>query len=301
MEPRRCAICGRDCEELELAFRLPDAVLAVPDEEREVRVRQTDDFVAVDGVAFFIRCVAPIPVQGREEPYGWGLWVKVSESHFQEYLGFFRVDPPVDHPGFQGTIANQTRLLAPTLGQPVHVHLGRGMARPRLMLLDDAHPLAARQTRGITPEEAHAWSDHCAADVPVEPPAPWFTPALATHGWRVATPEEAGRPHAPPAAPIGPGDRVKAPFVFLAADPRGDVVERTELMWIALDEVRADGWWSGTLDDEPSVPGPFGCGSRVWLRAEHVLAVQPAPVGAASADAPPSGSRERIRRRLSRR
>jgi hypothetical protein len=72
---------------------------------------------------------------------------------------------------------------------------------------------------------------------------------------------------------------VKAPFVFLAADAHGDVGERLELMWVELDQVRPDGWWTGTLNNHPFVPGPLDAGTRVWLRAKHVLAHEPAATG----------------------
>lgn len=132
MDGRGCTICGTDCEELEPGFRRPDAVFAVPEEERAGRVRDSDDLVSVDDQAFFIRCVAPAPVIGREEQ---------------------------------------------------------------------------------------------------------------------------------------------------------------------LDEVREDGWWSGTLDDHPYVPGPIDLGSRVWLRPAHVLAhARPQPP--APQVAPGPSLPERVRRWL---
>jgi hypothetical protein len=38
--------------------------------------------------------------------------------------------------------------------------------------------------------------------------------------------------------------------------------------------VCSDGWWLGTLDNHPFVPGPIDAGSPVWVRAEHVLAFE---------------------------
>lgn len=287
MTRQRCAICGKDCEELEPGFWRPDALFAVPKEERDARVRQSDDLVAIDDAAFFIRCVAPIPVDGRGDwPYSWGFWAKVAQRDFESYRDeYFDRDPPADHPGFQGTVANQTALLPPTLGLPVHVHLGRGKARPRLMLLGDDHPLTAQQEEGVSPAEAHAWSEACALrngrDDWIEPRGARFAPTLEERGWRVAEPAQVGREGHRLDAPPAPGDLVKAPFVFLAADARGDVAERLELMWVLLDHVGADGWWSGTLNNHPFVPGPLDCGTRLWLRGEHVLAYQPGKPGAA--------------------
>jgi hypothetical protein len=272
----RCAVCGKEHDELEPAFFRPDAVFAVPEEEREARIKQSDDFVSVDDQAFFIRCVAPLPVKGRGPTYDWGFWVKVARAHFEEYRRFFSVDPPADHPGFTGTLANQTRLLPPTLGLPVHVHLGRGRDRPRIMLLDERHMLTQQQERGLTEPEVHAWSELCQTDdTRLDPPAPLFQASLEQQGWRVADAAEVGREPERRAPPPGAGDVVKAAFAFLASDPHGQVSRRVELMWVLLDEVRADGWWSGTLNDRPFVPGAIDRGTRVWLRAEQAIALQP--------------------------
>ena len=262
-------------EELEPAFGRPDAVFAVPEEQRPARLTQSDDFVSIDGQVFFIRGVAPIPVKGRESPYSWGFWVKVSKAHFEEYQRFYSVDPPVDHPGFSGTIANQTSLVAPTLGLPVHVHLGQGKHRPGLMLLDETHPFSRQQGAGVTEDEVRAWSAACArgrVERRAAPQPQFFAASLEERGWIVAEPAQAGGQPLALEAPPKPGDSVKAPFVFLAAHEHGEVVRRIESMWVLLDEVRADGWWSGTLEDHPVVPAPIEWGSRVWLRAEHVVA-----------------------------
>jgi hypothetical protein len=274
MATHGCEVCGKVCDDLEPSFRRPDAVFAVPEEERAVRVLGGGDLVSIDGRAFFIRCLVPIPVHGREHAYHWGFWVKVRREHFEEHDRTFRAGPPVDHPGFQGTLANQTSLLPPTLGMPVHVHLGRNRHRPQLMLLGVGHPLTMQQERGITLEEMHAWAARAAARaVPerLEPGAGPVTPTLDRQGWHIVAPQERGQRVLSLEAPPRAGDYVKTPIEFRAADEHGAVAERLELMWVELDEVRADGWWTGTLNSHPFVPGPLDCGTRVWLRAEQVI------------------------------
>jgi hypothetical protein len=274
-----CSICGKRCDELEPAFRRPDAVFAVPEQERDRRVRQSDDFVSIDDEAFFIRGVVPIPVEDLDHPYCWGFWVKVARKHFEEYQRFFNVDPPRDHPGFEGTLANQTRHLAPTLGSPVNVGLQSGRHRPVIMLLDESHTLAQDQARGVTRSRVHTWSTlFQGREDPLQPtpdpPAPLFTTTLEEDGWLVAEPRQVGRTVEQIGIPPRPGDLVKVAFVYQAADEHGNVVQRIELMWVLLDEVREDGWWSGTVNNFPFVPGPIDGGSRVWLRAEHVIRLE---------------------------
>ncbi|MFY3743533.1 DUF2199 domain-containing protein [Anaeromyxobacter sp. Red801] len=290
----RCDQCGEEHEELEPGFHRPDAVFAVPEEERADRVRESDDLVSIDGEAFFIRCVAPIPVRGREEPYRWGFWVKVAREDFEAYRRTFDGGAPADHPGFRGTLANQSHVLPPTLGLEVHVHLGRGRQRPSLMLLDGSHVLTRAQEIGVVPAVIRAWSERCAHGAPAAPPdesEPEPAPTLEEEGWRLLHPGEVGRVAEALAAPPAPGDLVKASFAFLAAGPHGELTERTEHMWVQLDAVREDGWWGGTLDNQPFVPGPLAAGTRVWLRAEHVLAFlagAPAAPGAGEAGAQPA-------------
>lgn len=268
----RCSTCEREHEELEPGFRRPDAYFAVPKEERAARIKESDDLVVIDDRAFFMRCTAPIPVIGREPAYAWGFWVKVSKAHFEEYQRYFSDDPPLDHPGFAATLANQTRWLPPTLGLPVHVQLGRGATRPRLLLLDDTHTLAVQQSKGVSAAVVHAWS-HCVSDpktVPAVPPRK--SPSLEVEGWLVARPDQVGRElHTLPSRPRR-GDLCKVPFVFNAADVTGAVDERVEFMWVRLEEVEPSGWWLGTLDNHPFVPGPIDAGCLVWVRAEHLVA-----------------------------
>lgn len=268
-----CAYCGQEHEELEPGFRRPDAYFAVPKDERAARVSESDDLVCIDERAFFIRCVAPIPVVGREHSYGWGFWVKVAPEHFEEYRRYFSADPPSGHQGFAATLANQTRWLRPTLGLPVHVHLGSGAARPRLMLLDEAHELSVHQTMGASEAVVHAWSEAISNPRAAET-VPQRETSLEVEGWLVSRPEQVGREAHPPTAPPLPGDLAKAAFVFRAADAAGEVSDRVEFMWVQLQDVAADGWWRGTLDNHPFVPGPIDAGSPVWLRAEHVMAFE---------------------------
>ena len=77
--------------------------------------------------------------------------------------------------------------------------------------------------------------------------------------------------------PPRPGDHLKVAVTYLAADPHGDVVERTETPWVRLEEVRPGGWWGGTLANVLHVPGPLGLGSRVWLREGQAIGFEPGP------------------------
>src|SRR5687767_11621905 len=106
-----CDECGETHDELEPAFHRPDAVFAVPEDERDERVEESDDVVVIDQATFFIRGVVRMPVHGRPNDYGWGFWVRLSEEDFREYLRYDDEDPPDEHPGFLATLANQAAWL----------------------------------------------------------------------------------------------------------------------------------------------------------------------------------------------
>lgn len=270
-----CDQCGTEHDELEPGFRRPDAYFAVPPAERPTRIKESDDFVFIDDRAFFIRCVAPIPVVGRERSYDWGFWVKVSRAQVDEYRRYFKEDPPVDHPGFPATLANQCRWLRPTLGSPVHVHLMRGNSRPNLTLLDDQHELAMHQSRGASAALIAEWSHAVVHRQAINTEWPRKAPTLDVEGWLIARPEQVGRELHELKTRPQKGDLAKVAFVFRAADETGSITDRVEYMWVQLEEIRASGWWRGILDNHPFVPGPIDAGSPVWLRATDLLAFEP--------------------------
>jgi hypothetical protein len=151
------------------------------------------------------------------------------------------------------------------------------------MLLDAGHPLTAEQERGVDEAQVAAWVDRlpCGEEAErLEPPVPPFAASLEQHGWRLASPDEVGLPPADLPRPPRPGAHLQVAVAYLAADPHGDLVERTETPWVRLAEVRPDGWWGGTLASVLQVPGPLGFGSRVWLRQGQAIGFEAGPEAA---------------------
>lgn len=268
----RCSQCNEEHDEVEPGFRFPDAYFAVPEAERKERIQASSDLVRIDGLAHFIRAVAPLPVHGRDAPYSWGFWVKVSRQDFEAYERDYSVDAPADHAGFVGTLANQTRWLKPTLGRRVHVHPGKSSQRPRLVLLEDDHELTQLQTNGVTQTQVDEWSDAISARRLPVVRAP-KKPSLDDHGWQLVHPEDVSRRTLELPRPLRAGDVVKVPFVLHAADHRGEVCERAELMWVVVDEVGPRGWARGRLDSHPFVPAAIDAGSPVMFHTTHVIAL----------------------------
>jgi hypothetical protein len=84
-EPLVCAHCGRVVEgpELDFRFKLPDSLLAIPQEERGQRVHDGGDMVGAPGVGVFVRVLLPVALtEGYSIRYG--TWLQLtSEADFE--------------------------------------------------------------------------------------------------------------------------------------------------------------------------------------------------------------------------
>lgn len=80
-----CVQCGAEhpLEALELTFRRPDAIVALPAERRALEVRESDDLCQMKECRWFVRGVLPLLVYERDLPYRIGVWVEVDEAGFQ--------------------------------------------------------------------------------------------------------------------------------------------------------------------------------------------------------------------------
>jgi hypothetical protein len=155
-----CAQCGEahPRDELELAFRRPDAVAALTETQRFTqRVKESDDVCEYAG-ELFVRAVLPLPVEGWDEPYCIGLWVKVDRSAFDRVLELWDDPAQSDEPPFDAAIANDIPSLPSTLGLPVHLQLTSPTSRPYALVPACAHPLHREQCAGITAHRASEYS-----------------------------------------------------------------------------------------------------------------------------------------------
>ncbi|HEX2830533.1 MAG TPA: DUF2199 domain-containing protein [Burkholderiales bacterium] len=158
-EPR-CAQCGEahPRDELELAFRRPDVIAVLTETQRfGQRVRETDDLCEYAG-EFFVRAVLPLPVEGWDEPYCIGLWVKVDRRTFDRVLELWDDPAQSDEPPFDAVISNEIPTLPQTVGLRVHLQLTAPTSRPYALVPACAHPLHREQSAGITAHRASEYS-----------------------------------------------------------------------------------------------------------------------------------------------
>ena len=138
---------------MQLAYAKPDLYLMVPVDERERRCwgNETDYFqIEQDGeYKHFIRGWLPIPVQDRDAPFAWGIWVEVPRERFFRYLDLYKVDGSSEHP-FSAVMATQVEGYPATTGLAVQVQLVNRNERPVVTVAEPNHPLRYEQAVGIT-------------------------------------------------------------------------------------------------------------------------------------------------------
>ena len=113
----------------------------------------SEDFCVLDGKYFFVRSVLEIPVRGIDAPWGFGCWTKLSRVNFDKYVGGFDSGEYEDDGPWFGWLSNQLKTYFEDL-EPIGVDVfpQPRRQRPRLVVQDPDHPLAAAQADGINPE-----------------------------------------------------------------------------------------------------------------------------------------------------
>jgi hypothetical protein len=140
--------------EIEVIFRRPDPLLQLREEERDERCVETSDLCTLDDRRFFVRGVLPIPVQGREVPYNWGIWAEVDAESFQRILDLWSDENQASEPPLRGALANDIPLFGITAGLSLQVFLTGPQTRPRFQLDESPHPLCKEQRQGIDEHRA---------------------------------------------------------------------------------------------------------------------------------------------------
>jgi hypothetical protein len=146
-----CTACGKDHEELPLSYsvKVPQAVVAIPPSELEQRVVFSVDQCVIDGRDFYLRGRIPVPVEGHEEPFIWGVWAEVSPKNFIRTGELWTVEGRENEAPFPGWLDTAMPLYGDTINLEVLVHTMPVGRRPHFEIVDEAHPLAIEQRHGI--------------------------------------------------------------------------------------------------------------------------------------------------------
>ncbi|MFT3986515.1 DUF2199 domain-containing protein [Aestuariivirga sp.] len=151
-----CSICGKEHLGLvtDYAYRLPDAVWALSEEERAEKAKFTEDLCQF-GERYFIRGFFPIPFIGTSDDFAWGAWVEVTWQVFQRYLELYENDGSAE-PRVEGALANELPAYANSMGMPVLIQFEDPKNRPSIYLgPDNKSRLANEQRNGIDQARYH--------------------------------------------------------------------------------------------------------------------------------------------------
>lgn len=152
-----CATCGQEHSGLpqDYSFGLPDEVFELGYVERYLRARSNNDLCSLEETRFFIRGVIPVPFEGSEEEYCWGVWVEVSREDHDRYVRGYDEDLSAE-PSFPGKLANDIPGYEGTLGLELRARFGARGQRPAYFFESSAtHRLAQDQRKGITATRHH--------------------------------------------------------------------------------------------------------------------------------------------------
>src|SRR5947209_15889773 len=121
----RCQFCGKrhDSLPMAIAYRRPPEFFRYAGEERERRVRCTDDLCSVDDREFLIRGVLELPVRDTAERFEWGVWALVDEKDFLRYVQLWHADGGESEPPFEGRLSGGIKPYPDSDGLALRVHL----------------------------------------------------------------------------------------------------------------------------------------------------------------------------------
>jgi hypothetical protein len=149
-------ICGEEHRgsSTDWAYKLPDAVWALSEDERAAEARFNSDLCQF-GQRYFIRCVLDVPFTGSSESFGWGVWAEVDWSTFDRYMTIYDQDGSSE-PVHSGSLANDIPAYPGSLSTPVSISFRDATKRPSIFLHEeDGSRLAREQRAGMSEARYH--------------------------------------------------------------------------------------------------------------------------------------------------
>ena len=147
----RCHDCGEIHEGFpELGFSSPDYYLALAEPDRE-SAELSDDLCQI-GNDYFIRCCLPLPIQGTEESYNYGIWLSVSQQNFRRYIEHLNDHEQNIGDRYVGYVSNNIPLFENTMDLIGAAAVNKAY-RPLVELEPVDHPLVSLQQVGINEQQ----------------------------------------------------------------------------------------------------------------------------------------------------
>jgi hypothetical protein len=140
----------------DLGFDAPVPYLSLSDEDRRTMATKSDDLCSIDDEDFFVRGVIELPILGKDDYLGIGVWVSLKKENFRQYVQLYDSKDPSGSGPYFGWLCNHIKGYPDTLYLKTNVHLRPAPARPRIELETTDHPLAIHQRNGISMDEVQA-------------------------------------------------------------------------------------------------------------------------------------------------
>jgi hypothetical protein len=149
-----CSVCGLHHDVLPLSYsvKAPLAALRVAPEDVDRRVVITPDQCVIDGKDFYLRGRIPVPVEGLEEPFIWGVWAEVGPRDFLRTNELWSTAGRELEPAFKGYLDSELFIFGDTINLEVMVQTQVVGRRPHFTVIDSEHALARDQRDGMSME-----------------------------------------------------------------------------------------------------------------------------------------------------
>jgi hypothetical protein len=155
-----CAVCGatHEGETRDIRMSLPEPVFVLRESERRERAEVGDDSAVLRdpaGDRFFVRSLLELPIEGEEGYFGYGTWIEVTRSDFEQLGELWHDTDGWRSTPFGGRLANELTPYEGTEGLPVAIRLREVSLLPLVELGETDHELVRAQRDGISPHRAH--------------------------------------------------------------------------------------------------------------------------------------------------
>ena len=134
----------------------PEYYFTVPEAEREKRIEETQSLCVVDEEHFFIRGRLTIPINDYEEDLIFNVWTTLSEKNFIRTNKLWNEADRVNEPPYFGWLQTYVPMYGSTLNIKTEVITQEVGVIPKVVVIEENHPLTLDQTNGITLEKALA-------------------------------------------------------------------------------------------------------------------------------------------------
>jgi len=159
----KCPCCDKmvPANDMELSYRMPDAIACMNQEDIDEQCKYTNDYVVCNDEYFYIRCIISLPVKDSGRDYAIGAWAQVSSNSFNRIWELWDESDQSNEPRMGGLLANNIHLNTNSEDSEVEVQLTGATSRPLISIKDPKCSLYKEQQCGITIHRASEYSDLC--------------------------------------------------------------------------------------------------------------------------------------------